>query len=89
MDTQAHRQAIVDKLSGAGKAPPPLVALDGFLTTVTPVLVGILKVPPREFERTPCRHPCGTENSSGRSYPNRPKPLNCFGPHSCSLHLID
>ena len=28
MDTQAHRQAIVDKVSGAGKAPPPLAALD-------------------------------------------------------------
>ena len=28
MDTQAQRQAIVDKVSGAGKAPVPLAALD-------------------------------------------------------------
>ena len=28
MDTQAQMQAIVDKVSGAGKAPPPLAALD-------------------------------------------------------------
>ena len=33
MDTQAQMQAIVDKVSGAGKAPVPLAALDGFLTT--------------------------------------------------------
>ena len=45
MDTQAHRQAIVDKVSGAGKAPVPPAALARFLTTVTPVLVGIFKVP--------------------------------------------
>ena len=46
-------------------------------------------VPPRDLECTPCRHPCGTEDSSGRLYHIQPEPQNHFGPHSCSLHLID
>ena len=34
MDTQAQKQAIVDKVSGAGKAPPPLAALDETCTVL-------------------------------------------------------
>jgi hypothetical protein len=45
-------------------------------------------VPPRDLERTPCRHSCRAGSLRKGVYHSWRKPQNRFAPHSSSLHLI-